>query len=104
MIEFYAPWCGHCKQLEPEYTEAASKLKGQVRLGKVDATVETDLATRFGVRGYPSIKVFDYGLGNKADSKAIDYKGERTAAGIVSYMSNLAEKANIEPDIYEMIN
>jgi protein disulfide-isomerase A6 len=49
LVEFYAPWCGHCKKLEPEWNEAASKLKGTVKLGKVDATVETGLASRFRV-------------------------------------------------------
>ena len=44
LVEFYAPWCGHCKKLEPEWNEAASKLKGQVKIGKVDATVENSLA------------------------------------------------------------
>lgn len=47
LVEFYAPWCGHCQKLEPEWNQAASKLKGQVKLGKVDATVEKDLAQRY---------------------------------------------------------
>lgn len=38
MIEFYAPWCGHCKNLEPEWKAAAGNLKGQVKVAKVDAT------------------------------------------------------------------
>jgi protein disulfide-isomerase A6 len=71
-VEFYAPWCGHCKALEPEYETAAKKLKGQVKLGKVDATEHAALAQRYGVNGYPTVKVFDYGLG-KNDGKARDY-------------------------------
>jgi protein disulfide-isomerase A6 len=103
IVEFYAPWCGHCKALEPEYNQAALNLKGTVKVGKVDATVETGLGHRFGVQGYPTIKVFDYGLDNKKDSKAIPYNGERTAAAITGFMMDLAEKADIEPEIIELV-
>jgi protein disulfide-isomerase A6 len=43
MIEFYAPWCGHCKALEPEWNEAALALKGQVKIAKVDADAHKNL-------------------------------------------------------------
>lgn len=101
IVEFFAPWCGHCKALEPEYEQAAKNLKGQVKLGKVDATVEQELAARFDVRGYPTVKVFGYGEG-KSYKSAYDYPGERTAAAITSFGANLAEQADIEPDVFEL--
>ncbi|XP_054287575.1 protein disulfide-isomerase A6-like [Macrosteles quadrilineatus] len=71
VVEFYAPWCGHCQQFVGEYSKAAKALKGVVKVGAVNAD---DLGGRFGVRGFPTVKIFG---ANK--NKPEDYSGARTA-------------------------
>ncbi|KAK2180538.1 hypothetical protein NP493_439g04066 [Ridgeia piscesae] len=92
LVEFFAPWCGHCKNLAPEWARAASELKGKVKLGALDATVHTVMAGRYGIRGFPTIKMFPSGKKDGAE----DYEGGRTSSDIVSFaLDKLAE--NVDP-------
>ncbi|XP_064989881.1 protein disulfide isomerase-like 1-4 [Musa acuminata AAA Group] len=80
MVEFYAPWCGHCQALAPEYAAAATALRGDdVVLAKVDATEENELAQRFEVQGFPTVLFF-------VDGVHRDYPGQRSRDAIVTWI------------------
>ncbi len=79
LVEFFAPWCGHCKQLAPQYDKAAAEIGTQGVLAKVDCTVEKDLCSKYGVRGYPTLKFFTNG-------NPIEYQKGRTAKDIVNFI------------------
>lgn len=102
LVEFYAPWCGHCKNLEPEWNKAATELLGKIKVAKVDATANTKLASRFGINGYPTIKIFP--PGEKKDSLIESYDGGRTFDIIVTTALEKLEKYGFIPDIPQLIN
>jgi len=85
-VEFFAPWCGHCKSLAPEYDIVATSFRGQpVKVASVDADKHKDLAGRFTVTGFPTIKYFT------ANSKVGEnYDGGRTANDIIEFLNRRA--------------
>lgn len=93
MVEFFAPWCGHCKSLAPEWKKAAGQLGGIAKMVAVDATVHSGLASKYGIKGYPTIKVFRAG---KKDNPE-DYNGGRTASDLVTFAKNAAGSAAPKP-------
>jgi len=88
LVMFYAPWCGHCKQMKPKFVSAAAKLKDSQISGKlaaVDCTKESKIASRFGVKGYPTVKYF------KDGQEAFDAGHAREEDAIIKFMKDPKE-------------
>jgi protein disulfide isomerase len=83
LVMFYAPWCGHCKKLKPEYKAAATVLVEEgsdIKIAMVDCTEEKETAGKFEVQGYPTLKFFIGG-------SPIDYQGPRDKDGILKWLN-----------------
>lgn len=82
LVEFYAPWCAHCKVLAPLYAKAATTLKAHdppFRIAKIDGTANPKANYLNHIEGYPSLKFF-------VNGEPTDYKGPRSEEGIVEYV------------------
>ncbi|KAK8635616.1 hypothetical protein V6N13_004345 [Hibiscus sabdariffa] len=84
LVEFYAPWCGHCQKLAPEYEKLAKSFKKakSVLIGKVDCDEHKSICSKYGVQGYPTIQWFP-----KGSLEPKKYEGQRTAEALTEFVN-----------------
>jgi len=84
IVDFFAPWCGHCKRLAPEMDKLVGMVEGTAHVATVDATANKMTADRHGVHGYPSLKLFTEG-----GKRVTDYKGPRDAEHLAAFIRKM---------------
>nr|BAN42054.1 thioredoxin domain-containing protein C13F5.05, putative [Entamoeba invadens] len=104
ILMLYAPWCGHCKHLAPEFAAAAKEVNGKAIFAAVDCEVEKEICGQFGVQGFPTVKLFS---AQKTHSKRTpkDYNGPREAKAIIGTMYDMIpDWVNKLPEKFETEN
>merc|ERR1711941_206647 len=83
LVEFYAPWCGHCKQLVPIWDKLGEKYADHesIVIAKMDSTANELEEVK--VQGFPTIKLF-----KKGTNEIVDYNGDRTLDGLVKFIDS----------------
>ncbi|RXK42578.1 protein disulfide-isomerase domain [Tremella mesenterica] len=87
MVAFVAPWCGHCRNLGPEYTSAAQSLSPLIPFYAIDCDDDLNkpLCAEYGIQGFPTIKAFP----RAGKGAARDYTGERKKGALIEYAKGL---------------
>lgn len=97
LIEFYAPWCGHCKKIEPEYLALGKKYKGEKNLviAKMDATANDVPYDSYKVEGFPTIY---FAPSNSKQNPVKLEGGDRTVEGLSKFVEKHATKLSQKKD------
>lgn len=89
LVEFFAPWCGHCQQFAPVYEDIGKKLKGRVNVAKVDMSANPSVGKRFSIRRLPTIIMLSQG-------KLYKFSGSRNAESVMKFATEEFKKADAE--------
>merc|ERR1712086_333538 len=94
VVEFYAPWCGHCKEFAPTYDKIAEKYSGndEIVIAKLDSEAHAVFAKMYKVTSYPTIKVF-----KKADKKGAIFEGERNEEALSEFIDKETYEEPVVP-------
>jgi protein disulfide-isomerase-like protein len=86
LILYYAPWCGHCKTMKPEYEKLKKKYENSSKYNivMINCDDNKDICTKKGINGFPTVKLYT----NPSKDKHKDYEGPRTELAMDSFLKN----------------
>ena len=80
LVDYWAPWCGPCRQMAPEFVKAAASLKGRARLAKLNTEDNPQIAQRTRIQGIPALVLY------KRGREVARLAGARPARDIVAFV------------------